>query len=193
MLEHYTDALVLDKKDFNESDSLVYLYTEKLGKVVAKARGLKKILSKSNAHLEPLNFVKVRLATGRNGHLQLIDALSFKKEITKEIKNSPERTQKILRFLNLISEMTGEFQADTRLWQVIKKIMETDYEERQINQGILKMLGFDMQYAECGICRSKEIKYFYKKDHTFLCEQCVSSHRATMATQINTEQFIEIM
>lgn len=175
MVEYFTEALVLNKKDFGETDALVYLYTEELGKVVAKARGLKKIISKLNPHLEPIHFVRIRLVGGKNGYFQAVDTLSFKKDLKKEIKNSPEKLAKFLRIAEFIDNMTFEFQPDFKLWHTIKKIFSSDIAEIQAYRFILKDLGFDPESAECG-CGSKKAEFIEKSDHYFLCGSCASNY-----------------
>ncbi len=174
MIEYYTDAIILDKEELNENDSLIYLYTEKLGKVVAKAKGLKKILSKLSAHLEPLNFVKIRLVSGRNGYFQVVDALPHNEEVKEKIKSTPEDLIKFISLAGFIKEMTFELQQDLFLWQVVKKIIETDINEKEAKLFIIKALGFDPKFAQCENCANKDIKYFNKKDHIFLCQPCVN-------------------
>lgn len=183
MIEYYTDAIVLDKEELNENDSLIHLYTEKLGKVVAKAKGLKRILSKSSAHLEPLNFVKIRLVSGKNGYFQVVDALPYNEEVKIKIKSSPENLMKFLHLVGFIKEMTCELQHDLFLWQVIKKIMEADIGEKEAKCLILKALGFDPKFAQCENCANKDIKYFDKKSYIFLCQPC-----ASLAIKANSPQ-----
>ena len=174
MIEYFTEALVLDKEDSGEIDGLVHFYTEELGKVTGKARGVKKMTSKLNAHLEPIHFVKVRLISGKNGYFQIADTLSFKKELKKEIKNSPENLAKFLRISRFIKDMTFEMQTDFGLWQAIKKIFSSNAEEFLAYRLILKNLGFDPEYAACDFCGNKKISYFHQQDHNFLCQKCAS-------------------
>ncbi len=177
MLEYFTEALVLDKQDLGEADGLVHLYTEELGRLSAKARSIKKITSKSSAHLEPVHFVKVRFILGKNGSFQVIDSLSFEKGLKKKIKNCPEKLAKFLRISNFIKEMSPELQSDQNLWQAIKNIFHSDIEERSAYGLILKELGLDPQYAVCNICGADNINFFYKTDQSFFCDKCVPAQK----------------
>lgn len=179
MTEYFTEALVLDKKDLGEADSLIYFYTEELGKVAAKAKSVKKIISKSNAHLEPTHFVKVRFVAGKNGNLQVIDALSCKKTSRKKIKNCPDKLAKYLRISNFINKMTPEFHQDLNLWELIKNIFSSDAGESKAYELILKESGLDPQYASCDVCRNMNTMFFYQTDQSFLCGNCVSPYRAS--------------
>ena len=172
MVEYFTQAIVLDKEDFNETDSVVYFYTEELGRVTAKAKGLKKPLSKLNAHLETLNFAEVRFVSGKNGNFQLVDALSFDYDLRKKIKKSPAETVKFLKMARFVKEMTFDLQKDLHLWHALRKVTGADVEEKIIYRLLLKILGFDPKAAVCSLCHNPNPAVFYMKDHVFLCEKC---------------------
>jgi recombinational DNA repair protein (RecF pathway) len=110
MQEYITDAIVLDKVDSGELDSRVFLYTKDFGKIVAKAKSLRKITSKLAGHLQPANLVAARIVE-KNG-VQLIDALTISR---------PEKRPEILKNLFLVKELAGEWQADPELWEFLDK------------------------------------------------------------------------
>lgn len=171
MTEYFTEAIVLDRKESGEADGLLILYTQDLGKITAKAKSLRKITSKLSGHLQPLNLVKVRLIE-KNG-FQAVDALSIN---GRGFKKETAIFAKFLRILDFIREMTFELHPDYRLWTAMKKLFSHDggqnIEEKIIYRGLLKILGFDPQFAECALCRKKEAKFFLKEDHLFFCGDC---------------------
>jgi len=59
-----TIAIVLGSKNFMESDKIVHLYSEDLGKIRAIAKGARRITSKFVGHLETLNLVTASLYFG---------------------------------------------------------------------------------------------------------------------------------
>ena len=90
--EYFTEAVVLDKEPSGEFDSIAHLYTQELGRVSASVTSARKILSKLNSHLEPLNLVQVRLVEKNRFHVadvlktgaldrQHLDALKLIKSI----------------------------------------------------------------------------------------------------------------
>lgn len=164
MKEYFTKALVMGQENSGETDRRIFLYTEELGKVVARARGARKIISKLAGHLEPATFSDVRLIE-KNG-LQVADALSF----GKMNKNNGN-----MRFLQFLKEMTFEFQPDRRLWSFIKKNFLQDKKADSIPyREILKIMGFDPKFAECQICQSQNVNCFSETEQIFLCEHCSS-------------------
>lgn len=174
MTEHYTEAFVLDREDFKEHDGMVHLYTEELGKVSARARGLKKILSKSSAHLEPLNVVRVRLMHMKSGHFQIIDVLPHHEVSVREKKKDKKQCEMLLAMATFIDKMTCELHPDHYLWNVIKKIIGIDVDEATMYRFLLKAFGFDPQYAVCNVCQYEKVSCFLHDDHGFYCGDCAS-------------------
>lgn len=168
MIEYLTDAFVLDKENAGEMDSLVYLYTKNLGKVIAKAKSSRKITSKLGGHLEPLNLVKIRLVE-KNG-FQVVDALAIKKFLAGK---PAFLIAKFLRIMKFIKEMTFECQTDFQLWLLLKKILTgPSADEKIIYRSLLKIMGFNPKFAECSQCRKKEATAFSPEEQKFLCRKC---------------------
>lgn len=174
MIEHYTEAFVLGKEDFKEHDGMVHLYTEELGKVSARARGLKKMVSKSSAHLEPLNFVRVRLMHMKSGYYQVIDALSHEEISVREKKRNAKQCGVLLAMAEFINRMTYELHPDEYLWNMLKRLAGADIDEATMYRALLRVFGFDPQYATCTVCRDREVSHFLHDDHGFYCGRCAS-------------------
>jgi DNA repair protein RecO (recombination protein O) len=162
MIEYFTKALVLDQENSGEFDKSIFLYTEDLGKVVAKARSIRKITSKLAGQLEPLNFIRVRLVE-KNG-FQVVDALAFNK-----IKASVPA----LELARFIKELTFELQPDRKFWLLIRKIFQDLKNNKKISyKPFLEALGFSPKFARCNVCASKFVVYFSKTEQVFLCRKC---------------------
>lgn len=172
MTEYFTEAFVINKKDNGELDSSVVLYAQNLGRVTAKAKSLRKITSKLNGHLEPLNFVGCRLIE-KNG-FQIIDALTLYNN--SHLRKNELIYSQSLKLLQFVEAMTFDLQPDARFYAAIKKIFEhfVDYKDKQkiIYFHLLKILGFDSTFALCARCQKKEVDFFKIDDHIFLCEKC---------------------
>ena len=59
-----TEAIILRQRKLGEADRILTLYTPALGKLDAKAKGVRKTTSRLSGHLQPLNRVVVQLAQG---------------------------------------------------------------------------------------------------------------------------------
>jgi len=164
MIEYFTKALVLDQENSGEFDKLIFLYTEDLGKVVAKARSIRKITSKLASQLEPLNFVRSRLVE-KNG-FQVVDALAF---------NKVKVSQPALELVRFIKEMTFELQPDRKFWLLIRRTFQNLKNNKKFSyEPLLKALGFAPDFARCSACASKFVAYFSKTEQVFLCQRCAS-------------------
>lgn len=178
MVEYYTEAFVLDREDFKEHDGMVHLYTEELGKISARARGLKKILSKSSAHLEPLNFVRVRVMHMKSGYYQIIDVLPHDEVSVRDKKKDARHCGVLLAMAECVKRMTYDLHPDQYLWNMIKRIAGADIDEGVMYRSLLKAFGFDPQYAVCNACQDTEVSHFMHDDHGFYCRDCASKMSA---------------
>jgi DNA repair protein RecO (recombination protein O) len=64
-----TEGIVLRRRDFGESDRILTLFTRKLGKVSAIAKGCRKPSSKLSGHIELFMRSSFLIAQGRNLHI----------------------------------------------------------------------------------------------------------------------------
>jgi recombinational DNA repair protein (RecF pathway) len=157
MQEYFTEALVLDKEELGERDFKLCLYTRELGKVIAKIKSSRNILSKLNGHLEPFNLVDIRLV-GRG--LQIVDALLIEKTKSSWLLND---------FLNFIKETTLEGQSDEQFWVLLKQTIasgQPDYKKFLILQG------FDPKHALCQNCQQPQPQCFFYQNQSFFCKNC---------------------
>ena len=184
MTEHYTEAFVLDKSDFREHDGMVRLYTEELGKISARARGLKKILSKSSAHLEPFNFVRVRIMHMKSGYFQIIDVLPHCEVSVRDKKKSTRHCGVLLAMAEFIDRMTRELHPDQYLWHMIKRLAEVEVDKATMHRFLLKAFGFDPQYATCNACACASVAHFLHDDHGFYCAECASKTGANTVSLV---------
>src|SRR3990170_8613190 len=59
-----TEAIVLRQRKLGEADRILTLYTPALGKLDAKAKGVRKTTSRMAGHLQPLTRCVLQLAQG---------------------------------------------------------------------------------------------------------------------------------
>lgn len=153
--EYFTEALVLDKEPVGEADLQISLYTRDLGKITARAVGARKIVSKLASHLEPLNFVSVRLI--QKNRFQAVDALKT---------GALSKDRDIVAVLQLIKELSAEGQPDYDLWDLIKS--------GQLSGGAaLSALGFDSRFAVCESCGTQKPGHFLIRQLEYFCSSCL--------------------
>lgn len=151
MQEYITKAIVLKKQQIGDLDNRYTLFTEHFGKIIVNAKSARKIISKLAGHLEPGTVTNIRVIE-KNG-LRIADSL---KEYNLNIP---------INDLFLLSDMLPEWEGDLALWNFIIS--------KKFNWNtILKMLGWDPDYAECAECKSKDVSLFYIKTQDFFCSSC---------------------
>ncbi|MEK9186492.1 MAG: recombination protein O N-terminal domain-containing protein, partial [Patescibacteria group bacterium] len=148
------EAVVLDKEPAGEQDARVHFFTKELGKVSAKAVSVRKIISKLNSHLEPLNLVQIRLIN--KNKFQVADAL--------KASSLPADCLPVLR---LIKEVFPEEQPDLALWGLVINNELTP-------AAVLKVAGFDSAHASCQLCQSRASLKFLVKNLDYFCSNCLS-------------------
>lgn len=185
MTEYYTRALVLGRDQRQEQDDAVTLYTESLGKVIARSKSTKKIDSKLSAHLEPGRLVRVRLIKGNN--YKIVDALS-----ENSIMNS-----EVARFLGFINTMSAFEAPDPHLWHAIHYVVknnlfrgESSVPSEKIYNRFLEIFGYGAKFAKCQTCEKAnsqcQVSYFSPHMLGFLCSKSLKSFR------INEEELVKI-
>lgn len=174
MDEFVTDALVLDKEDSGEYDSRVFLYTKIFGGLSARVTSCRKVTSKQAGHLEPLNFVTIRLIKkGESGNsFQATDVLID--DHCDAWRRTPETLHAGLRLVAALKDHGFHGDADPALWGALREIFTnppTAPFQAYANR-LLSVLGYDAQYAVCGRCAQARPAKFSFTDLAFFCAAC---------------------
>jgi len=151
MEEYVTDAIVLKKGSSGECDGRYTLFSERFGKIFAKAKSSRLITSKLAGHLEPGTVAKVRFID--KGSAQIVDALK-----ASRIDVSPGD-------LILLRDLLPDLQADPELWSLL---MSRPFSWNDV----LRTLGWDPRGALCALCRRKALWFFIPRQE-FFCDTCV--------------------
>jgi len=171
MKEFVTEGIVLGIEPINDYDRLVDLYTKDFGRLKAKAVSGRKILSKLSAHLDPLNFVTLRLI--KKNSFIIADAITADR--LGAIRGSVARMASALQLLEVIKKILFAAAPDRRLWFWLRRSLQTgriDYRQ------FLKLSGFDPLLARCENCESPKVRSFDFKGQSFFCDRCRSQFPA---------------
>lgn len=146
-----TNAIVIKRLNYRDTDKLVTLYTEELGKIVAIAKGMRKMNSKARSHLELLNLSKVELIESHGRyiitHAETISTFA-------KIKSSYEKISESYYILELLDKLSPEDEQNPILYNFLVKTIETLNEIdsphllNAYNVKIIKILGY---YAESNL------------------------------------------
>ena len=175
-----TTGIIIGKRDFMEADKILIVFTQDLGKIQIKAKGLRRTLAKMAGHLEMFNFVELELVKGKTFYIvigaQIIDSFSSIKEnyekmglyyyfcevLDKILEEGVRHKNTFAFFIGILRELKKE-DADVLLLTIFFEL------------NILSSLGFKPEFLVCVGCRDEVAghKFFFSQDKGgVLCESC---------------------
>lgn len=180
MHEYVTRAVVLAKETRNDADARYAFFTERFGKIVAKAKSSRKIVSKLAGHLEPGTLAAVRIIEQHG--TQVVDALKA------------TRVAIPLAELAALNNLLPEWEPDVALW---REVSATTQRANDIAPPAtfswprtLALLGWDPRGAACINCgrdvsRSLDREMasgaktaaFHIPRQEFFCTSCVAASK----------------
>ena len=186
-----SSAIILNRSDYRESDSLITLYTKNFGKLTLVARGTKKINSKLSGHLEPISLVNILLIKGK-GFDYIGSALCDNAYLN--IKDNLNKIYYSGRVLNWFNRLVRDGESDERLFLLLRRWLEvTDsYPDEEFTKEngelffiffalkLMTELGYKPEMYECLSCREKIApgkNYFNLKNGGLVCEACFNKER----------------
>lgn len=115
-------SIVLRRTDFREYDQMITFYTLEAGKVEVLARGVKKILSKNAAYLEPFCFVEAEIIPGKKeyAHLGSVNPI----DIFKNIRSDFQKSLAAKYIVTLVDKTVRVGEPDKRIMALLKSWLE---------------------------------------------------------------------
>jgi DNA repair protein RecO (recombination protein O) len=159
--------------DYGESDRIVTLFTQKMGKISALARGARKSWRRFGGALEPFSIFEVSLAPGRGG----LQNLELAKDLT--------RMEAGAFVLELVREVVPECEAQPGIFEVIEEMLPLVSQARGLEIGLiataaeLKVLSFAgvaVSVDRCNACgrkvpENKKVR-FHPARGGVVCTEC---------------------
>jgi recombinational DNA repair protein (RecF pathway) len=156
--EYITRAVVLDKTmRGGEADARYSFFTERYGKISARAKSSRKLISKLAGHLEPGTLAAVRIIEQHGA--QVVDALKV------------ARVDLSLADLLSLNNLLGEWEPDRELWE---EIASSHQSFSWANT--LAILGWDPRGAACVQCGRGAARQFFIPRQEFFCTTCTSGY-----------------
>lgn len=154
-------ALLLAKVDYRDSDCVVTLFTEQLGKVSALARGARRSTKRFGGTLEPMHTLSVHLDTRTSGDLMILREASLSVPRTKLVARL-EALETAGRALAWVRASTPQHHPEARVYHNITALLDTlnaeppDRELRsflaEFGLSLLSELGFGIDFENCVRC-----------------------------------------
>jgi len=193
-----TQGIILQREQYGENDSRVFVYTPNFGKLELVARGTQKLSSKLSAHLEPLNLCEIMVVRGKQYDYL---GVAISEEVFAGIKNDYGKTAAAGEILKLVNEVTKEKQAEQAIFLLLKEFLNAlDAETRHgaslfdvlkstFTLKFLALLGYAPQLERCVVCQ----RQLQPGGNSFsyitggvVCSGCRKGERALSDAAINT-------
>ncbi len=183
MQETYnTKAIVLNKQDFRERDSLVTVYSMDKGKMNLVARGTKNVKSKLSGHIEPMNLIDLMVVRGKN--FDYVGSPIARNSFLN-IKRDLEKIKVAGKAINYFSSSVGEndggefFDVLVGFLSFLNQELRIKNQDTLISEFILKLLsrlGYRPELSKCVECGSKandkKIVFDFLRGG-LVCEKCL--------------------
>ena len=184
-----TKAIVLNRRPFNEDDTLVIIYSLDKGKLELVARGTRKIKSKLAGHLEPFCLAEIMVVRGRQ--YDYIGAAASE-NCYFNIKNNLAKIAAASQAINIFNRIIKPKQAEAEVFKLVKDFLDTLNrclpvmvdQKLLANFFIFKLLiklGHQPELYHCVKCRNKILPQGNKFDLAaggLICQKCLTKFRS---------------
>ena len=174
-----SEAIVLSHKDWGEADRMLWLYTRKLGKVKAIAKGIRKMRSRKAGHLEPFTCSNLMFARGRS-FLIITQAEALAPFL--DLREDLLRVGYAAYTAELLDRFTYEEDENHLIYKLLKETLtridsepEPNLAVRYFEIHLLDLLGYRPELTNCVNCESliqAEDQFFSISLGGVICLKC---------------------
>jgi DNA repair protein RecO (recombination protein O) len=198
--EYQTEAVVIKKTKLGEADTILTLFTPRLGKIQGFAKSLRKPGSKMAGHLELLTHSTVSFARGRN-----IDTITGAQTVNAflPLRSDLWLTSCGLYIAELIHQFTAEHQENLPLYQLLLDTLERLCQEenkelvlRYFELHLLESSGYRPQLRECVACHKvlePTTNYFSPAAGGLLCPTCNLNQPFSYVLSVNAQKVLRLL
>ena len=143
-----TLALIIGRRNYREADRLLTIFTEKNGKMIVRAKGVRLSKSKRGGHIELFNTVKVQIIEGRGfpvlAQTELVEDRSSIKSDLKLLRIAYHLTE-------LVSRLTPEHEKHGEVFDLLNRALSSvslriwdkeEYLSEKFEEKLLHLLGY---------------------------------------------------
>ncbi|MCD3197786.1 DNA repair protein RecO [Clostridium botulinum] len=178
-----TKAIVLKTQDYKENDKLVWLFTEKIGKICAIAKGAKKNKSKFMSSTQAFCFGEYVLFRGKSLYnINEIDIIDSFQDLLKDMDTITYGSY----FCELILIALEQEESNRELFKdfiksfyfIKNKAMDLEILARTFELKLLNATGYGFDFEKCCICGKKINKSNYLSIQYYggVCSDCTRSN-----------------
>ena len=197
---YQTEAIIIKKIKLGEADRILTLYTPRLGKIQAVAKGVRRPRSKMAGHLELLTHSLVSLARGRN-----LDTVIGSQTINSflPLKSDLQLTSQALYAVELVDLFTADNDENHPLFQLLletmHKLCQGNNNElilRYFELHLLNLVGYRPQLGQCVSCHSPlkaTSNSFSPSAGGVLCPSCRQSQIFSYPVSVNALRVLRFL
>lgn len=187
-----TEAIVLKRSDFFESDRLLILYTPNLGKIRAIAKGVRKPTSRKGGHVELFTHSQLLIAKGRN-----LDIVTQAETIHPflPLREDLLRITHAYYAAELIDRFTEERVENRPLFELLLSVLgwigeasDLSLVMRLFELHLLGYVGYRPQLFRCARCEARiepVANFFSPEDGGVLCPPCGEAEPQARSISLN--------
>ncbi len=198
--DYQTEAIIIKKTRLGEADRILTLCTPELGKIQAKAKGVRRPKSKLAGHLELITHSLVSLARGR-GDLDIITGSQTINGFLT-IKSDLELTSYALYASELVNQFSAEHVENRPLFELLLATLQllapgadNDKILRYFELHLLRATGYQPQLKQCVACRqplTPVVNFFSPGAGGVLCPACSPAQPFTRAISVNALKVLRL-
>jgi len=182
-------AFVLSRRDFRETDQIITLYTLEKGKIEALAKGIKKIISKNSAFLEPFFLVEAEIIAGKElNRLASVQPVESFKKIRADLAKSLSAGMVVNFISRLLYDNEREIKIFNLLHGWLNYLENLDKSSAVLSFSfmvkLLAMLGFVPELNRCVVCNKKFLNsalnskvFFNPAAGGIVCSVCLAKRK----------------
>jgi len=192
-----SEAIVLSHKNWGEADRMLWLYSRKLGKVQAIAKGARKIRSRKAGHLEPFTCSNLMFARGRS-FLIITQAETLAAYL--DLREDLILVGYAAYIVELLDRFTYEEDDNQLIYQLLKDTLTRIDSEPQPNHAVryfeihlLDLLGYRPELNKCLNCDSMilpEDQFFSISLGGVVCPHCGPRVQDARPIPMNTLKYL---
>ncbi len=195
--EYSTEAIIIRKTKLGEADSILTLFTPRLGKIQGFARSVRKPKSRLAGHLELLTYSNVSFVRGHN-----VDTITGAQTINSflPIKDDLWLMSCGLYIAELVNQFTAEHQEHNDIFQLmletLEKLPKAENKEllmRYFELHLLQNAGYRPQLRECVACHKQlepTTNYFNPLGGGMLCPECAAARPQAYSLSVNAQKVL---
>src|SRR6266571_862728 len=195
-----TEAIILRQRRLGEADRILTLHTPALGKMEAKARGVRKTTSRVSGHLQPLTRCMLQLVQGHS-----VDVITGCEtlESFQRLRQDLDRLSRALYAAELtdrlLPEMVTAYTSYRLLLDTLRRLEQAEDADtvlRYFEMRLMDQSGFLPQLDACVNCSSSlapEQNFFVPQAGGTVCRSCVPGLAGPRPLSLNALKVLRLL